>query len=405
MHSDKPHSFKEGDWLDGTPYRVVRLIGSGGMGEVYEVDHTRTGTRRAVKVTRRTDEQSIMPRRLLREARALQTIDHPNVVRVYEVGALNDGRPYFAMELLDGICLRSIIAEQAPVSFERAIRLILQVLDGLAAVQTRGFVHRDIKPSNVFVDKRGVAKVIDLGIAKPMSPFASGPRTKEGMVVGTTRYMAPEQLMGAPVDSRADVYSAGLVLLELIVGKQQIDTAWREGKQVSLPKDLPPKFKDVVRRALARDPSRRFGSAQEMADAVREWFDLPSTSKAPDKLVVPARSVPVQVTQTGSYVTQSGTDTPTDLSTGASVDESIGASVRASAGGSAASSMAASTDATVVIRRERKAAWGFRLGAAALALFVASLAAGLVWKVASRGGAEGSRCEGSAVSAARETGI
>ena len=297
MHPDKMFSFGEGDWLDGTPYRVVRPIGSGGMGEVYEVDHTRTGTRRAVKVCRHFTAQSIMPRRLLREARTLQSIDHPHVVRVYEVGTLSDRRPYFSMELLEGTSLRSIIVDRAPLELGMAIGLMLQILDGLAAIHACGFVHRDIKPSNVFVDSHGVAKVIDLGIVKPMSPLASGPRTREGVVVGTTRYMAPEQLVGGVVDGRADVYSAGLVFLEMLVGRQRIDAAWKDGSQIEFPRGLPAVCKDIVRCALARDASRRFGSAEDMAAAIRSSFYPCSQSHLSNGKIVPAESITLPETK------------------------------------------------------------------------------------------------------------
>ena len=138
---------------------------------------------------------------------------------------------------------------------------ILQALDGLTAIRTRGFVHGDVKPSNVFVSERGVAMVIDLGIVKPMIPFASGPRSREGIVVGTTRYLAPEQLVGGRLNSRTIVYSVGLVLLDLLVGKRVANIAWHDGTQVELPHDLLSRLKSAVRNALTRDPNQKFRNA------------------------------------------------------------------------------------------------------------------------------------------------
>ncbi|PKN30167.1 MAG: hypothetical protein CVU63_25770, partial [Deltaproteobacteria bacterium HGW-Deltaproteobacteria-20] len=275
MKPEASLSFQVGDWMEGTPYRVVRPLGLGGMGEVYEVDHTRAGTRRAVKVARHDLADALVSQRLIREAKALRAIEHPNVVRVFEVGELPDGRPYFAMELLEGVCLRRLVAEQAPLAYARAVRLIVHALDGLAAIQAQGLVHRDVKPSNLFVDVSGVVKVLDLGIVKSTNPYASGPRTRDGMVLGTTRYMAPEQLSGACVDARADVYSAGLVLVELLVGRKFRNSAWRRDGSPNLPHDLPPGLGSVISRALARDPEQRFNCAEELASALRLWVPVP----------------------------------------------------------------------------------------------------------------------------------
>ena len=374
MQHDMQFSFRAGNWMDGTPYRVVKPIGAGGMGEVYEVDHTRAGTRRAVKVTRHFEPNSIEPRRLLREARTLQTIDHPNVVRVFEVGALSDGRPYFSMELLQGMSLRSIIADQAPMDFDRATTLILQVLDGLAAIHARGFVHRDVKPSNVFVSERGVAKVIDLGIVKPMSPFASGPRTREGMVVGTTRYMAPEQLVGGRVDSRTDVYSVGLVLLELLVGKKVADTAWRDGTQVALPRDLPPRLKSAVRSALARDPNQRFRNAEDMAAALRSWFPLRGEIHRPERRVVPGRSVPRWSSRTSSCCTESMANHGRETHREAQHEEMAHhVNAHHTAARHASAHLEASHHLPNVVS-------SFKLGALSFVLVLSSIVAGIAWK-------------------------
>lgn len=275
-------SFRPGEWISGTPYRVVRRLGVGGMGEVYEVDHTRTGTRRAIKVVRMgLGADAGAERRLVREARELRAIEHPNVVRVFEAGALTDGRPYFAMELLEGMSVKRL-SKQGPLSVARSAGLVVQVLEGLAAIHARKIVHRDVKPSNLFVDLDGVVKVLDLGILKLIDANASAPQTRVGTVVGTTRYMSPEQVWGHALDARSDLYAAGLVLFELVAGRHPFDELSacdvferferpmpRLGDVVNVA--MPSGFDAVVQRALSVDRGDRFDSAVAFADALRPF--------------------------------------------------------------------------------------------------------------------------------------
>jgi serine/threonine protein kinase len=364
MKPEASLSFQAGDWMEGTPYRVVRPLGVGGMGEVYEVDHTRTGTRRAVKVARPLSADALLPQRLIREARALRAIDHPNVVRVFEVGALPDGRPYFAMELLDGACLRHLIVEQSPMVFVRAVRLILQALDGLAAIQAQGLVHRDVKPSNLFVDVCGVVKVLDLGIVKSTNPYASGPRTRDGMVLGTTRYMAPEQLSGACVDARADVYSAGLVLVELLVGRKFRNSAWRRDGSPNLPRDLPSGLASVIGRALAREPEQRFSCAEELASALRLWVPVPPVAPRRRAPVLLARSKPVLEGRTRCTATQVSEPPP----------------------------------------QARAWLWGVQLGLLVFALFAMVIATGVTWRAVRSPALDPARCSAATVSSSLPAG-
>jgi eukaryotic-like serine/threonine-protein kinase len=295
MKTRYPASFQAGEWIGGTPYRVVRPLGIGGMGEVYEVDHTRTGTRRAIKVIRASlGLDDVLAQRLVREGRILRSIEHPNVVRVFEAGTLPDARPYFAMELLEGTSLRRLASKHAPLPWTRAIALIVQVLDGLEAVHRRGMIHRDVKPSNLFLDAAGTIKVLDLGIAKSTDPHATGPRTREGVLIGTTRYMAPEQLLGRPADARADVYASALVLFELLAGCHPSDamTNGEDGllDRVGKPPPrvtpwvrtaLPSGLDEVLQRALAIDPDERFDSAAALATALRVFVSLPAEAPVP----------------------------------------------------------------------------------------------------------------------------
>ncbi len=285
--SSVSESFRDGDWIAGTPYRVVRTLGVGGMGQVYEVDHTKTGTRRAIKVVRASlGVQHTLGRRLVREGTLLRRVTHQNVVRVYEVGKLPDGRPYFAMELLDGFALRKLTRKHVHLPWRRAVSMIIQVLDGVAAIHEQNLIHRDIKPSNLFLDPDGTVKVLDLGIAKPLDPCDSGPRTRTGVVLGTIRYMAPEQWLGESVDARTDVYAAALVLFELLTGAHPADGAGWEGPLDRLEgppprvswwatEPIPAGLDAVVARALARSPDDRYSDAACFARALRAFVPVP----------------------------------------------------------------------------------------------------------------------------------
>lgn len=354
MKPSNSMSFQPGDWIAGTPYRVVRPLGMGGMGEVYEVDHTRTGTRRAVKVARplllATD--GILAHRLLREGRVLRSIEHPNVVRVFEAGTLPDARPFFAMELLEGTTLRQMVADQAPLSWSRAVRLMVQALDGLQAIHDRGVIHRDVKPGNLFLDQRGILKVLDLGIAKSTDPNVSGPRTREGMVMGTTRYMAPEQFSGGTVDQRADIYSLALVVLELLAGRLSSRKKLVSDEVFDLVRAQGPVgLEAVLRRALAEDPACRPPSAAHLARELRAFVSVPAV-----RLRSEARGPVAPVA-------------PGERTTTLSVPRFL---------------------AKPLPRSEWF--WSVQIGIVVLSLFAIVVATGVTWIVASRSGLESSQC-------------
>lgn len=287
MGKQKTFSIGDGYWIEGTPYRVVRGLGVGGMGEVYEADQTRTGTRRALKVLREAcDPRGQSARRMRIEGIALLQLDHPNVVRVFELGCLRDGRPFFTMELLEGMNLRQVMrGAQLPVP--RAVWLIVQALDGLQAVHDRGIVHRDIKPSNLFWCRNGTVKLLDFGVAKWLDGSELCPltqvRTEAGMALGTARYMAPEQLRGRGADSRSDLYAMALVLFELLAGRHPFDDGESPEATVlarlhhpapslsqvaSRPMDAG--LEAVLARALAQEPKERFRTAKAFAAALRQ---------------------------------------------------------------------------------------------------------------------------------------
>ncbi len=227
-------------------------IGRGGMGSVWEAFDRKLG--RVVAVKFLPDElagNAELKARLEREARALAQLSHPNIVAIHELGEA-DGQTFLVMERVEGTALRALI----PLPPARAIAIAAQVLDGLDFAHARGIVHRDVKPENVLVSPGDRVKVADFGIARVRE--ADVALTKTGEVVGTPRYMAPEALAGAPPDPRADLFSVGVLVYEMIAGKPPAGSF----------DPLPGALDGVVRRALSPDPAKRHGTAREMKEAL-----------------------------------------------------------------------------------------------------------------------------------------
>lgn len=271
-----------GTIIPGTIYRTIRPLGIGGMGEVYEVEHELLGVRRALKVLhRRLINREDLAERLRIEARALARLRHSNLVEVNDLGTSADGRVFFAMELLSGATLRDLLRRTGAMNVQQTIAIATQLLAALDAAHQEGMVHRDVKPENVFVQRSGVVKLLDFGVAKALQGNTQlGPLTAAGVAIGTPRYMAPEQAQGQRVDARSDVYAVGLVLYEMLAGHPPyhnldplaaIVTAAAQGLPdistvvVSIPEDL----RKALCRATARNPEDRYASATSFAEDLR----------------------------------------------------------------------------------------------------------------------------------------
>jgi tRNA A-37 threonylcarbamoyl transferase component Bud32 len=290
--------------IDGK-YKILARLGIGGMGEVYKVLHVHLNAIRVIKLMRSaiaSDEGA--HERFLREARLATKINHPNVATLFDFSTLEDGTHYMVWEYIEGTNLHELIDERGPLSPRYAGRLAVQALHGLDAIHRAGIVHRDVSPENLMIarDDEGIerVKIIDLGIAK--SSAADDNKTKTGMFVGKWKYCSPEHLgmlpSGERIDGRADLYSFGIVLYEMLAGVPpfQADTphAYLMMHSQQQPKKLAelnphaavcPELEAIIFRSLEKDRAKRFATAREFANAIEAVADrLSDTAGAPPPL-------------------------------------------------------------------------------------------------------------------------
>ncbi|MGK3999708.1 serine/threonine-protein kinase [Sorangium sp. So ce1024] len=277
--------------LYGTPYRPVRRLGRGGMGEVIEAAHVGLDKAVVVKLLHRDlNREPRLVERMRVEAQSLARLAHPNLVMVTDFGRTAEGRTFLVMERLHGRTMREELAARGALPALEALDLVMQALAGLGAAHGAGIVHRDVKLENLFVcdaDAQGrrVVKVLDFGIAKVVAPGGDGRapapslyQTEEGVLVGTPRYLSPEQACGMAVDARTDVYAAGVVLYTLIAGRGPFEhvrpihellrahaSEIPAPPSCHAPRPVPPELDRAVMRALEKRPELRFPDAATFA--------------------------------------------------------------------------------------------------------------------------------------------
>jgi hypothetical protein len=259
-------------------YRLIRVLGEGGMGRVYVGEQAAIASRVAIKVLTARDPELVG--RFFAEARAVNVIKHPGLVKVQALSYLPDGRPYIIMELVEGETLRALVERDSPLAVGGVVDAMKQLLGALAAAHAHGVVHRDLKPDNVMLTPDGLVKVLDFGIAK-LSPALGGntPRTRTGAQIGTPAYMAPEQIRGEEVDARTDIYTAGVVMFEALTGRLPFEAATEfemmrghlerpAPRLSSVRAGLPPALDAIIDQTLAKRPEERFQTANALLGAL-----------------------------------------------------------------------------------------------------------------------------------------
>jgi len=267
------HGFTPGAIL-GDRYRIVGLLGSGGMGEVYRADDLKLGQPVALKfLARALASDPVRRERLFAEVRVTRQLSHPNICRVYDI-AEHEGMHFLSMEFIDGEDLASLIKRIGYLPHEKAVDIARQLASGLAAAHARGVLHRDLKPANIMIDGGGRVRITDFGLA-----VAAGDEARTADVSGTPAYMAPEQLAGEGSSVRSDIYSLGLVLYEMYCGRKAFSAtsmaelrSQKETRPPTPPSEIragiDPIMERVIMRCLERDPALRPASAIQLTSAL-----------------------------------------------------------------------------------------------------------------------------------------
>ncbi len=283
-------------------YEILSAIGAGGMGEVYRARDLDLGRDVAIKILNESfAADSGRLQRFQQEARITASTNHPNIVTIYDVGAI-DGTPFIVSELLEGMTLRDRL-RGGPLPLRRALEIAVQIANGLAVAHEKGIIHRDLKPENVFLTKDGQVKILDFGIAKLVAPETPGDLktlTTEGIVLGTLIYMSPEQVCGGPVDHRSDMFSVGAVLFEMLTGSAPFARPSRAETARAIlnldplenvePGTVTPAVERILKHCLEKAPADRFQSARDLMFALQGA--MPESS-ATQRLLARAKHHPI----------------------------------------------------------------------------------------------------------------
>jgi len=268
-------------------YEISQLLGKGGMGEVYLAHDTLLDRRVAVKfLTEEMETDARARERFLHEAKAAACLDHPFICQIHETGE-SEGRAYIVMEYIEGVTLSEKMAA-GKLPLKVALQTVLEVAEALEIAHGRGIVHRDLKPANIILTPQGHAKVMDFGLAKRIQPHGDAltqtltqPITGEGVIAGTVAYMSPEQARGAAVDGRSDIFSLGIILHEMVVGKHPFSKPTPMETLTSVMRDSPPPVRvipksadtpisQILEKALAKDPGQRYQKVSELTQDIRK---------------------------------------------------------------------------------------------------------------------------------------
>ena len=296
--------------LLGGQFRVLEKVGTGGMGSVYKAEQPAMNRMVAIKILHpKLAGRKDLTSRFRREARAMSQLTHPNTVKVFMYGELeDDGSLYIVMEMLEGRNLNQTVRKEGPLAAERAIPILIQCCGALQEAHDLGIVHRDLKPENIFLSKQGgiadYPKVLDFGLAKvterQMQP-GSVILTQEGMVFGTPEFMSPEQAQGKTLDARSDIYSLAVILYEVLTGKLPFTARTPMEyiqKHVTDPiiplservpdRKFPKALDDVLAKALQKQPDNRFQTAGEFGEALRPFGGAAAQALPPVGPVTPS---------------------------------------------------------------------------------------------------------------------
>ncbi len=265
-------------------YQIVSLLGAGGMGRVFKALDPIIGRTVAIKtltVDLEADQLADFKQRFFREAQSAGRVSHPNVVTIFDIGEA-DGVAFIAMEYVEGRTLRELLHARAPLAVDEACRIAAEVAHALEAAHKHGIVHRDVKPDNIMLAPDGGVKLMDFGIAR----LPDGVRTKTGLVLGSPSYIAPEGIVGKPVDGRSDIFALGVALYEMLTGVVPFRRPDVTAVLYSIVNDaheppsrhnprVPAVFERILARALAKHPDDRYQDAAAFARELAGWRSLP----------------------------------------------------------------------------------------------------------------------------------
>lgn len=290
-------------------YQIIEKIGSGGTSVVYKAVRLSDGFPVAIKVLRdELSDNAQQAERFIRESRTLHNLSHRNIVNILDVGRLEDGRDYIAMEYVDGMTLKEYILKKRRLSFDETVDAAVQICDALEHAHENGIIHRDIKPQNILLDRDGTLKVADFGTARLIDQNTLTMAGRD--VIGSVHYISPEQAKGGIIDARSDIYSLGVSIFEMATGTlpftgddaitvamKHINQSPRRPKEVN--PDIPQCLNDIILKCLSKDPLKRYQTAGELKE------DLLSAQRDPDAFTIRASRAVMPVTEGGDIMAKS----------------------------------------------------------------------------------------------------